>query len=360
LQGEISGTALLVWSSIGYWIALMWLWIISSKNVLSVLLFFILGSAGHFIKVIFYQLAGLGAINLPFVTEIWPVIYQSILAINQAVPAMIVASVLYMDFRVDNKPERSFLFITLNFIFGIFPTITFGMVFLVILINSYRKNFHLLFDKEKLLHLFIPGLAILPVFFYFLSGGGTIISGFIWEFERSNELPIHYFFGIFIEIAILVILMWILRLHQEKDKHLILTIIVLLILVSTYRMGKWNDWFMRGHMPIMMLLLLYIIDKSSSFLNHLKENASLKILFLFVTLVVFNMVIPARHLMRAFQHNVFINSFSISNEPHTPYPYDHFTDFYQMGKEIYSIEEANQFLGVKGSFYEEYFAREKK
>jgi len=360
LQGEISGTALLIWASIGYWIALMWLWVISNKNAFSLCLFFILGSAGHLIKIGFYKMAGLGAISLPFVTEVWPVLYQSILAINQTVPAMIVAAVIYADFRFDHKPERSFLFVTLNFVFGIFPTITFGLVYIVLLLYTYRQNINALFSKEKWLQLVIPGLTILPVFIYFLSGGGTVVTGFIWEFDRSLELLPHYSFGVILEVSILIVLILLLGLQQDKDRYLILTLIVILILVSTYRIGKWNDWFMRGQMPVMMLLLLFIINKSSEIFEMWKGVSNLKTILVFILIIGFSAVIPARHLIRAFQHNIFVDSQSGYITRFVRYPYNRFHDFYQMGKVIYSIEEANQYLGKKGSVYERYLARQKK
>lgn len=360
LQGEISGTALLIWASIGYWIALMWLWVISNKNAFSLFLFFILGSAGHLIKIGFYNLAGLGAISLPFVTEVWPVLYQSILAINQTVPAMIVAAVIYADFRFDHKPERSFLLVSLNFIFGIFPTITFGLVYIVILLYTYRQNINALFSKEKWLQMVIPGLTILPVFIYFLSGGGTVVTGFIWEFDRSLELLPHYSFGVILEIFILIVLMHLLGLQKDQDRYLILALIVILVLVSTYRIGKWNDWFMRGQMPVMMLLLLFIINKSSEIFEMLKRSFNLKTIIVFILITGFSAVIPVRHLMRAFQNNVFVENQSGYIKRYVKYPYDRFHDFYQMGKVIYSIEEANQYLGKKGSVYERYLARQKK
>lgn len=355
LWGAISGGALFVYAALGYTLALCWIYIASHKHYWFLLLFFVLGSAGHLLKLGFFYLVDVEDWSLPFVVEIWSIFYQSQHAFNQLIPTLLVAGVLFYDYKYKKAPERSFLFVTLHFIFGVFPTITLFLASMLLIGVQYYDRLNSMTIKKISMHLIWAGLAVLPTFVYFLSGGGVVVKGFIWQFATPEEIFKHYFFGIVIELLLIGYLFYLARPYTLKDKLIIAGLLVLLLLSSNYRIGKWNDWFMRGNMPLFALVLLFLVDQSPVLLrlaNHLAKYS-----FYLICLV--SMLIPLKHLSRALQHNYFISTLFPQQTDFTPIPYDKFNDLYQMGKVIYSDQEAAQYAGAKDSWYAKYLAPKK-
>jgi hypothetical protein len=83
----------------------------------------------------------------------------------------------------------------------------------------------------------------------------------------------------------------------------------------------------------------------------------MRIAYPIVIFLALGLVVPLSHIKRALSENLVTNSLFPDKVKFTPYPYNQYEDFYQRGKAIYSQQEANQFLGQKGSFYEMYLAR---
>ena len=78
----------------------------------------------------FLRAIGLNYHVPPFFTEIWPVLYQTQWAPNQLIPIIIVSCILFNDYVFDKKPEKSFLAVISIFIWGIFPSIVFVIIYL--------------------------------------------------------------------------------------------------------------------------------------------------------------------------------------------------------------------------------------
>lgn len=355
--GELSGIALYLWASIGLFIGICWIFIFTNKSYLSLVFFLSLGGVGHVTKVIFLQLVGLNYHVPPFFTEIWPVLYQAQWAPNQLIPAIIVACILFHDYVYAQRPEESFIAVILIFIWGIFPSIVFVVIFSMLLVVRYYKEPLYFLKPRPMLVLFLPGLLFIPTFFYFLQGRNSVVAGFIWQFNPLNEIAFHYFFGVVIDLAVLYGIVLILKLHKSQYAAIIHGLFLLLITISLFRMGKWNDWFLRGSTPILTLLSLFILHRFSAWAKESPHWYRMRIAYPIVLFLALGLIVPMSHIRRALQVNVITHSLFPDKVKFTPVPYNQYEDFYEMGKVIYSQQEANQFCGQKGSFYEMYLAR---
>lgn len=355
--GGLSGIALYLWASAGLFLGICWISIVTNKCYVSLLLFLSLGGIGHILKVISLQVSGLNYFIPPFFVEIWPVLYQAEWAPNQLIPIILVSSILFCDYVYFNKPEKSFLAVIALFIWGIFPSIVFVIIFFILIIFQYQNSLKYFLKFRVSVEIVLPGLIFIPTFFYFLSGSGSIVTGFIWQYEPLNEIAFHYFFGVIIDLAVLYSIILVLNLHKSNYISFIRSLFILVILISLFRMGRWNDWFLRGSTPILTLLSLFILQKFSVWIKEKPDWYKLKIAYPILLIFLLSLVVPVSHFARALKENLITHTFFPETTKFSPYPYNKFEDFYQMGKTIYSIQEANQFLGQKNSFYEVYLAR---
>ncbi|TLU99362.1 hypothetical protein [Dyadobacter luticola] len=357
ILGELSGIALYLWASIGLFLGVCWVFIFTNKSYISFVLFLSLGGIGHLCKVLLLQAIDLNYHVPPFFTEIWPVMYQTQWAPNQLIPIIIVSCILFYDFAYMQRPERSFLAVIAIFIWGIFPSIVFVFIFSILVLMRYVKNPKALLSAQAMMNVLVPALIFIPTFFYFLAGKSSVIMGFIWQFDPLNEIAFHYFFGVVVDLIVLVGLVLILDLHKSRYRNIIYILFTLLILISLVRMGKWNDWFLRGSTPILTLLSLFILHRFSAWAKERPDWYKMKMAYPILIFLFMGSVVPISHITRAMQQNLITELLFPDIVDFVPYPYNKFEDFYQMGKSIYSEQEANQFLGEQGSFYELYLSR---
>jgi hypothetical protein len=355
--GELSGIALYVWASIGLFLGICWIFIFTGKSYISFVLFLSLGGIGHLMKVLLLRVLDLNYYVPPFFTEIWPVLYQTQWAPNQLIPVIIVSCILFHDFTFTGRPERSFLAVIAIFIWGIFPSIVFVFIFSVLVLHRYHQNLKSLLAPRAMLNVMVPGLLFIPTFFYFLSGRSSVVTGFIWQFDPLNEILFHYFFGVVVDLAVLIGIVFILDLHKSAHRNVIYILFGLLILISLFRIGKWNDWFLRGSTPILTLLSLFILYRFSGWIREQHNWYKAKMAYPILAFLLMGLVVPVSHIGRAMRENLITETLFPGMVNFAPYPYNKFEDFYQMGKSIYSQQEANQFLGQEGSFYEVYLSK---
>ncbi|WAC09463.1 hypothetical protein [Dyadobacter pollutisoli] len=355
--GELSGIALYLWASVGLFIGLCWIFVFTSKNYLALVFFLSLGGVGHITKVLLLHAIGLNYHVPPFFTEIWPVLYQTQWAPNQLIPIIIVSCILFHDYVYAKRPERSFLAVTAIFIWGIFPSIVFVIIFGILVLFRYHKDLRYFLHPRAMMDIMVPGLLFIPTFFYFLSGKNSVVAGFIWQFKPLNEIAFHYFFGVVVDLLVLYGIVLLLNLHKSAFSGFIHALFALLIMISLVRMGKWNDWFLRGSTPVLTLLSLFILHRFSVWIKERPDWYKMKMAYPVVLFLLLGLIVPVSHITRALKENLITHMLFPDLVKFTPYPYNQYEDFYQMGKVIYSQQEANQFLGQKGSFYEVYLAR---
>lgn len=354
--GEPSAVALFIWNTIGFALGLAWVYLLLNRKVLYIVLFLCLGGIGHFLKTLIYRFVLHHDFHVvPFLTELWSVFEQSLWVPNQVIPSMIVSCILLFDAFFRNRFEETFFPITIIFTWAIFPAIVFVLVFGIIAIKAYSSDFQRLFSKEFVIHYFLPGCFFLPTFLYLLSSSGGSISSFIWTFEPITELILEYSIEIVLDLAILLLLTYSLRhyFHQIPLWFAYATY-TLFFLISQYRIGITNDWFIRGIIPIFCLIGIFLLRALQAYFNTKPRPFFPQIIALSLLISTF---VPASHLVRALRANVITHQFFPSQGGLQITPYNKYPNIIEALTAQWSTKAAMQYLGAKGSFYEIYLAR---
>jgi hypothetical protein len=137
--------------------------------------------------------------------------------------------------------------------------LSFVIIFGILVLFRYHKDLRYFLHPRAMMDIMVPGLLFIPTFFYFLSGKSSVVAGFIWQFKPLNEIAFHYFFGVVVDLLVLYGIVLLLNLHKSSFSGFIHALFALLIMISLVRMGKWNDWFLRGSTPVLTLLSLFIL-----------------------------------------------------------------------------------------------------
>jgi hypothetical protein len=359
LLGHLSPTTLFVWTTIGYWLGLMWMYVLLKQKKRLILALLFVGGIGHLIKVLFYQLTDFQFHIAPFYTEIWSIYDQSLWVTNQIIPIILIASVFTYDVWIKKRLEDSFFLITLGFLWAIFPSIIFVVLFGILFVNKYIRDYRLLLTKTFIKQIILPGLIFIPTFIYFLSSDSIQAKGFIWQFEPTWKILAEYFVGTVLDIILFFLLS---RLLKKNDNLIpgwfLNAVFVVFLLMSLYRIGRWNDWFIRGYIPLMFIILVSLIRSLDNMRVSKKWNKSLYFNVL-VILLLLGSIIPAGHVVRSLRHNVIVNRLLPGSAPFEPIPYDNYRNTYEAVTEKSSDGEieAQQYLSARGSVYEKFFSR---
>ena len=358
--GFLSPSTLFLWTCIGYWLGLLWIYSLLYKKKRLILAFLFMGGIGHLVKVLFYQFTDYQFHIAPFYTEIWSIFDQSLWVTNQVIPIILISSIFIHDAFIKGHFEDSFFPITLGFLWAIFPSIIFVILFGVLFSRKYFSNPKLLFTNPAMLRIILPGLVFLPTFIYFQSSDSFPISGFIWQFDPVSEIMMEYLVG-----TILDIILFFLLTQYFKNKVSIIPswfiniVFMVFLLMSTFRIGRWNDWFIRGYIPLMFMISIPLIRH----IYELWESGRWQKKFYFNILIFIlslNFIIPIGHIIRSLRTNVIAN-LVLKSRPHfTPLPYDTYPNTY-VAVTHHSSDgelESKQYLGKKFSFYEKFLSRE--
>lgn len=359
LLGYLSVSALVIWAVAGYWLVLQWLYLLLRKRGWLIFVFLFVGGIGHLIKVLYYQINTNQEFHIAaFYTEIWALFDQSIWVSSQIIPILLVTSMLVYDAFIRDHVEESFFPITLTFFWAIFPGIILVLLFGIILVKKYLGNWKSFFTKATAFPLLLAALTFLPVFLFLSASDSTTLHGFIWEFEVLEEILMEYFVGVIVELILFYLIS---RELRDVDKLVpywfVLAAFMLLFIMSLYRIGYMNDWFIRGYNPMAFIILLFIVRS----LYQLYEHKQWKRTIYFNTLIVIlgiTAFIPIKHVLRSLQNNVLVSALSPGKFPFKPLPFDSYPNTYEaiLAKSFSGEPEAIQYLGSRKSIYSLYLA----
>ncbi|NIJ53248.1 hypothetical protein [Dyadobacter arcticus] len=357
--GHLSVTALLAWTVLGYWLALQWLYLLLRNRKLLIVLFLFLGGVGHLVKVAFYLFMTSEPFHVAtFYSEIWSIFDQSIWVTSQIIPILLLSSILIYDAFITDRVEDMFLPITLCFLWAIFPSIIFVLLFGIIFLKKYAGEWQQLFTFKLLTPLVLAGIAFLPIFIFLRSSDGMPVNGFIWQFEPLAEIMAEYFVGVVLDLILIFLIIRELRGVDDLVPYwFAMATLALFVIMSTYRIGYWNDWFVRGYNPLLYMMLLLIV-RSLYVLYQTKQWKRTVYFNFLITLMGLSLLIPAGHIVRSLRNNLVVSALFPDKFPFTPMPYDTYPNTYQTLLHITSGPgEANQYLGRKGSVYDIYLSR---
>jgi len=207
------------------------------------------------------------------------------------------------------------------------------------------------------------GLPFLTCFFiliFFLSHEQAPISGFIWRFQdsMSNRL-IEYLINIGINLAVFILV----YLYFKKYSKVVLpftpffVMLIFIMIFPIYRVGKVNDFLFRGLMPYLIITGIYLFYPLSEAKTYRGSWALIKktpySLILFFLLASSSLISLGR-VYRAIKINKISKEIFPDKVAFTPIPYDAYPNIYEVLKDRWSQNEADQYLGKKDSFYELY------
>ena len=323
-----------------------------NKNKYTTLSFVFIGATGHPLKAIFTSI-------YPYTfyfreqnaTEILPLFMQSYWAPNQVIPSVIGAGVLlYSAFWKKNIIDSLFP-ITLMFTWAIFPAIALGVVFVVLFMNQLLNGKSFEWGKISLFFLLWVPSAV-----YLLSSDGAPINNFIWIDRNFEGFITQYSADTLIDIVIFYLFIR----HTKNNEKIIdlwfVNIILLITLLwSLYRIGLANDGFVRGQIPLITIIVVYVLRQIPQLLS-VKKSIIATLLLAFLLL---GASVSMRQIIQTFKESK-ISNILHNRTVYQPIPYDKYTNTYQMLFQHYSSSEANQYLGKKHSFYENYLSPQHK
>lgn len=362
---QLSESAIFIWTYLGFFLGLFWIYLILNRKIVLVLLALTIGDTAHVLKTFFAKFSVHFYDYQDFGVEIWSNFENLLWVPNQSIPSFIMAGMLVFALKYRQDVEDSFFAIVLSFWWAVFPALTMSLLMVIIVIRNfilshYRRNWY-----TFILKLVVPALIVLPPLFYFSSHQQVPISGFIWTFREDH---VNTFKEFATNIGLNLFLFFLARRYlsqysQILPDYLFNTILVLILFFSLYRMGKVNDFLFRGPMPYLIIIGSYLFEPLSILTKPIRIVKEVPGKSQFITicllLVFSSCFIAIGRIIRAVRVNQLTAYYFPKNVTFTPVPYNAYPNTYLVLKERWTLREANQYLGKSDSIYEQYLASKK-
>ncbi|WP_146202313.1 hypothetical protein [Dyadobacter jejuensis] len=358
LSGQLSPMVIYLWTALGFFLGLSWVYLLINRRKWALFALFWIRGLGFILYLFFRNTEWLSIpIYRPVINGL---IQHSSYVPNQLIGTMILTGMLLDAVFVRKRIATMAFPITLNFIWAIFPSITLTLLYAGLCGYHYigKRNYKELWSWTSIPNFLLPALLILPTLGYFLSANGSTIKGWIWSFDPPADALLYYVLGLGLD---LLLYYYILQSLWERQRLLpvgfIKALFVLLVLLSTYRMGYHNDWFYRTQIPIFLILIIVLLRAFDTMLTHKSWPQSRLTLGVYA-LAVFMMILQMSSYVHQLKDNVLIKTLAPSLTTFKPMPYDRYPNVYQLMKDVYKDRgDAEQYLGNKGSFYEQHLAK---
>jgi len=359
LTGSISTAMILIWTSLGIALGLLWICISLHRKWWAV---FLVLCVGDFPRV-FKGIAAHWAVQLYSYEEIgvehWSNIENLFWAPNQFIPSLILGGMLFhvIRFRLD---YAWLCFPTvLSLWWAAFPAFVTGLITALLLVFQWmrcRISFCEFFEKVLL-----PVVVVVPVLLLFQSHPHPPEHGLIWEFRLDKGNLLREYLTNTVTDVLLFVLVFLAARRAELPRIAaapFLLLICITLLFPLVRVGKVNDMLLRGMMPVLIVIgccLLYPFTAQPlpKVLAALRGNMACMAIVL--TLALSTMVGIGR-LSRAARFNRITAWWDRADLKFVPMPYDAYPSLYETLRRRWSQQEAEQYLGKPGSIYEKYIA----
>jgi hypothetical protein len=359
LAGHISEVVIFFWTFIGLALGIGWLYLSVHKKILYVWLILCLGDLPRVFMALLNLFSGSLYSLDEFGIENWSVFENLFWVPNQVIPALIIAGMFMYVLLKNGNISLLVLPIALSFWWAIFPAFVGGLLVAILVIREWiDSRFNIEWDVV-IRKVFLPFIACVPVLILFFSHETIPVSGFLWEFDLDmNNMIKMYAANILINVALFFgTYLYIRKVQGNVLKPLPFYISIFLCLVfPLYRMGEVNDLLIRGMMPVLVIVGIYLFHP----LTELTIKQTWKIVkssgafLVFALLLVSSSLLGAVRLWRAASVN------QLSDPTFKPMPYDVYPNVYEALKAEWSQEGADQYTGDINSFYEKYIAPQHK
>src|SRR5690606_29194419 len=100
-----------------------------------------------------------------------------------------------------------------------------------------------------------------PTLAYFAAGEKLPVHGFIWDFAGDGPFLIRYLTGVFLDGIIIYAIYRLLADHTTTllPRNLMTSLFVLFFLLSSFVVGKWNDWLTKMNISFLVIFLICIL-----------------------------------------------------------------------------------------------------
>jgi len=356
--GHLLPCLLIVWTGVGFFLGLAWIFILIGRNKFLLLLMPFLRGTGQLAATVLSKF-NLYDGQIPLLNpSMRSVFQQSSYAPNQVIAAMIVTGVTLYSFK-KKKLGDSFTFIVASFIWAIFPSIILVLIFASIFINQYffRGNLGDFLEDKPVSNYVIPGLVFLPIFGYFLSSDQISDQGFLWDYRPYQGMLYGYLTGIVLDILFFYATIRFLSKNESAyPKWFVVMLFMFVFILSTYYMGMFNDFFFRGSIPLQIIIVTILLAAVNSALKSKSWPSSMSFYSasLILTILIIVGMASEVHLLR---DNCVVAKFLPGSVKFERYSYDRYPNTYQTIKAMWGERGAKEYLGAKNSFFERHLSK---
>ena len=359
LAGGISAAAILIWTSLGIALGLLWICISLHQKWWAVLLVLCVGDFPR----VFKGIAAHWSIQLYRYEEIgvehWSNLENLFWAPNQFIPSLILGGMLFYAIRHRLNYALLCLPTALALWWAIFPALTVGLVTAVLLVFRWIR--YGTSSCELLEQVLLPFILVVPVLLLFQSHPHPPANGLIWEFrEDAGNLLREYLVNTASDVLLFLFAFAVFRRVELPGISAapFCLLICITLLFPLIRVGKVNDMLLRGMMPILILIGSYLLYPLTS--QPLPKVLAALCCNAFYMSVVLALLLPSAvgiaRLYRAARFNRITALWSPPPLKFVPIPYNGYPSLYETLRQRWSQQEAEQYLGKPDSFYEKYIA----
>lgn len=325
-----------VWTGMGFYLMLIWAYFLLNKNIYKLILFFTLGTS----TIIFNQVFGLER-------NIWPVnfgsIFEQSLWVPNQIPPTFLVMVLFAYFMKNNGDLKAIVFpLVLTLTWCVFPMIIIVLIFgvSILIYRNYEELTGLI--KHGLIYL----VLVIPLFIFYLSSNGDNFFEFLpLTTNRTAKVPI-WVTQLLPQLILLLIYLKVF-IKDPKDKKMALFILVLMFIISVFRVGVFNDLAARGFMVI-YIAFFYLFLKNIDF-----GKTNMRV---WLIIFLFDSFVSLKVIYSRLTTNVFVSK----DKEMVIYAYDRSKSIYEMFVDYGNSDELLQYSSKKDSFYQKYLSREEK
>lgn len=359
LTGDISTAVILIWTSLGIALGLLWMCISLHQKWWATLLVLCVGDFPR----VFKGIAAHWSIQLYRYEQIgvehWSNLENLFWAPNQFIPSLILGGMLFHAIR--HRLDYTLLCFptALALWWSAFPALVTGLVIALLLVGQWIRwgiSFRAILER-----ILLPFIAAVPVLLLFQSHPHPPENGLIWEFrDDAGNLVREYLVNTVTDVLLFVLVFLVSRRVGLPGIPAapFWILIGLTLLFPVVRVGKVNDMLLRGMMPVLILIgccLLYPLASRPlrKVLATLRNDAACLVVAL---ALLFPAVVGIARLYRAARFNRVTALWSTAPSRFVPMPYDAYPSLFETLRRRWSQQEAEQYLGKPGSFYEKYIA----
>jgi hypothetical protein len=348
--GGVSPFIIFIWTWLGFFLALSWVYVLILKDKVLTALFLFIGGGGSFIASRIPFLDATGLAKLGFNINISSLYDQSRWVPNQLITSMIVIAIIMYDSMIAKKVEESFFPIALSLVWAVFPFVALCMIYLFhFLFFGQWKN---IFSIRSVAYFLLPSLLATPVLLYLSAGESVPVSGFLWEFASDGPVLLGYVSGVLFEITIFYLLA--VKFYKPANfcpKNLLSALFVTFLLLALFRVGVWNDWLTRMNIPFITIFLIIIFRSLHGWWEN-KEKRHMKwpLAACISLYIIATMLHQFSMIAKPLRRNVLISF--ILDEEFTGLPYNQYEGLYPTLVNVFSKQEADQYMAGKNSFFE--------